>query len=77
MMRMAFEKVTYVDNQTVITADQMNKIQDAIIENRENISSLAGSGGLTITDDGEGNVTIAATGSAKITDDGNGNVTIL
>lgn len=33
-------------------------------------------GGLSITDDGNGNVTIAATGSVSITDDGAGNVTI-
>lgn len=32
--------------------------------------------GLTVTDDGAGNVAIAATGSASITDDGAGNVTI-
>lgn len=41
------------------------------------LESLKGnSGGLTITDDGEGNVSIASSGSASITDDGNGNVTI-
>lgn len=42
------------------------------------ISALekGGSGGLTITDDGEGNVTITSSGSVTITDDGNGNVTI-
>lgn len=33
-------------------------------------------GGLSITDDGKGNVTIASTGAVSITDDGNGNVTI-
>ncbi len=33
-------------------------------------------GGLTITDDNNGNVTIESAGSATITDDGNGNVTI-
>lgn len=35
-----------------------------------------GSGGLSITDDGEGNVTITSSGSVSITDDGNGNVVI-
>ena len=34
-------------------------------------------GGLSITDDGDGNVSIASTGSVTITDDGNGNVTIV
>ena len=34
---MALEKVTYVDGKTVITADQLNAIQDAILENTNNI----------------------------------------
>ena len=34
-------------------------------------------GGLSITDDGAGNVSIASTGSVTITDDGVGNVTIV
>ena len=34
-------------------------------------------GGLSITEDDNGNVTIASTGSVKITDDGTGNVTIV
>lgn len=34
------------------------------------------SGGLTVTDDGEGNVAITASGSTQITDDGSGNVVI-
>ena len=34
-------------------------------------------GGLSITDDDNGNVTIASTGSVKITDDGDGNVMIV
>ena len=33
-------------------------------------------GGLSITDDGEGNVTVTSTGAVSITDDGEGNVTI-
>lgn len=37
---MELEKVTYVDGQTVITASQLNAIQDAIIENRRSINSL-------------------------------------
>lgn len=35
-----------------------------------------GSGGLSITDDGKGNVAISSIGSVSITDDGKGNVTI-
>ena len=35
-----------------------------------------GSGGLSITDDNEGNVTITSSGSVSITDDGEGNVVI-
>lgn len=34
---MAFVKTTYKDNQTVITAAQMNAIQDAILDNAKNI----------------------------------------
>lgn len=34
------------------------------------------SGGITVTDDGNGNVTIVSTGGVSITDDGNGNVVI-
>jgi hypothetical protein len=36
---MALEKVTYVDNQTVITAEQMNAMQDAIIAIEEYLAS--------------------------------------
>lgn len=37
---------------------------------------ITGGGGLSITDDGNGNVTVKSTGSVAITDDGEGNVTI-
>lgn len=37
---MALEKVEYVNNQTVITAEQMNAIQDAIIKNEKNIPTV-------------------------------------
>ena len=40
------------------------------------VNGAGGSGGLSITDDGEGNVTIYSNGSVSITDDGNGNVVI-
>lgn len=36
-----------------------------------------GGSGITVTDDGDGNVTIETYGGASITDDGNGNVVIL
>lgn len=39
---MALQKVTYVDNQTVITAEQMNAIQDAIVELETYIQSASG-----------------------------------
>lgn len=42
----------------------------------EEAAGNAGSGGLNITDDGDGNVSISSTGSVSITDDGAGNVTI-
>lgn len=37
---MSLEKLVYVDNQTVIHAEQLNAIQDAIIENEDNIADL-------------------------------------
>lgn len=48
---------------------------DAINEIRTN-GGPGGGGGLSITDDGNGNVTISSSGSVSITDDGNGNVVI-
>jgi hypothetical protein len=53
-------------------------------ENRENLVAainevlvkVGSGGGLTVTDDGEGNVIISASGSTQITDDGSGNVVI-
>ena len=38
---MALEKVTYIDNQTVISAENMNAIQDAIIKNEGAIEDLS------------------------------------
>ena len=40
------------------------------------VGANGGSGGVSIKDDGNGNVTITSTGVVSITDDGNGNVTI-
>ena len=37
---MGLVKRTYVDGETVITADNLNAIQDAIIENEEAIDAL-------------------------------------
>lgn len=49
---MALTKVTYVDQETVIGADNLNDIQDAIIDLEETTISL------NATDDGDGNVVI-------------------
>lgn len=49
---MSLTKVTYVDNETIIGADNLNDIQDAILE-LEDLTSLV------VTDDGDGNVTLA------------------
>ena len=38
--------------------------------------SIVSTGGVSVEDDGNGNVTIASTGGVSITDDGNGNVVI-
>lgn len=37
---MALQKISYIKNQTVITANNLNNIQDAIIENNDNISNI-------------------------------------
>lgn len=37
---MALQKVTYVDKETVISAENLNNIQDAVIDNEEKVSSL-------------------------------------
>lgn len=36
---MSLTKVTYTDNVTVIGADNLNDIQDAVLENETNISA--------------------------------------
>lgn len=54
------------------TENQENLVA-AINEVLDNVGS---GGGLTVTDDGEGNVIISASGSTQITDDGSGNVVI-
>jgi hypothetical protein len=41
-----------------------------------NVTVETGGGGVSITDDGDGNVTIVSTGGVSITDDGSGNVVI-
>lgn len=52
--------------------------EDVLMPNGKRLSEfeIGSGGGLSITDDGNGNVTIASTGSVSITDDGEGNVTI-
>lgn len=47
-------KVTYVEGSTVIHAQNLNDIQDAIIDLMN--------GGLAFTDDGDGNITITPVG---------------
>lgn len=37
---MALEKVTYEDQKTVITAKNLNDIQDEVIANREEVEAL-------------------------------------
>ena len=41
------------------------------------LGELPASGGISVTDDGEGNVSIVTSAGVSITDDGNGNVTIV
>lgn len=43
---MALQKTEYVNNQTVITAEQMNAIQDAIIDNENRINNMTHEGSL-------------------------------
>lgn len=63
-----------IDNGEVIAKNY----PDILAEWESRIEALENkdSGGLSITDDGEGNVAITSSGSVTITDDGNGNVTI-
>lgn len=49
-------KVTYVDGKTVIHAENLNDIQDAILD-------LIAEG-LTFADDGQGNITVSTTGGS-------------
>ena len=49
---------------------------DSLEEEVEKLKNSSSGGGLSVTDDGEGNVVITASGSAQITDDGYGNVVI-
>lgn len=59
---------------TVLTTEQeLTEEQKAQV--RKNIG-VGTAGGISVTDDGAGNVEITASGSVSITDDGNGNVTI-
>ncbi len=37
---MALQKVNYEDNKTVITAKNLNEIQDEVIANRQDVDSL-------------------------------------
>ena len=39
---MALEKVNYVDNKTVISAKNLNDIQDEIIANRKDLDEVKG-----------------------------------
>jgi hypothetical protein len=58
--------------------DLLEQFKKEVLEAvEEKIGSGGGSGGVNITDDGNGNVTITPVGNISITDDGNGNVTIL
>lgn len=42
---MALQKQTYINDETVITAEQLNAIQDAIIENEKTIADLSAASG--------------------------------
>lgn len=44
---MAFEKVTYEDGKTVITAKNLNDIQDELIAAKQEIASLKAQGAST------------------------------
>ena len=61
------------DNAVLYTEQNLTEEQKA--QARKNIG-VSTSGGLSITDDGEGNVSIISSGAVTITDDGNGNVVI-
>ena len=54
---MGLNKVTYVDHVTVISAQNLNDIQDAVIANEDAIDNIAS---YTYADDGDGNITISS-----------------
>ena len=55
---------------------QLQVEMDALEKAVEKLKNSTSGGGLTVTDDGAGNVSIAAVGSVSITDDEAGNVVI-
>lgn len=65
-----------VGEANAVRYDEQNLTEEQKAQARKNIGVDGGSGGLAVTDDGNGNVTITSSGSVSITDDGNGNVTI-
>ena len=54
-----------------------NAVDNNIIPRITALEQNGGGGGITVTDDGDGNVEIIAYAGVSITDDGNGNVTIV
>lgn len=58
------------------TLENLSKKVEELDKEVEDLKKSSSGSGITVTDDGVGNVTISTGGSAQITDDGNGNIVI-
>lgn len=65
-----------INSARVVQSCSANGEIGILVGDRVHTLGGGGSGGLSVTDDGKGNVTINSTGTVSITDDGNGNVVI-
>lgn len=61
----------------VSNLEQLNKLLTQIQAQLDELAASGGGGGLTITDDGAGNITILSGGASSIVDDGEGNITFV
>lgn len=73
------EYITPLEQNVANITDQVNAMDEDVADILRRLVALekGGGGGITVEDDGAGNVTITASAGVSITDDGNGNVTIM
>ena len=68
--------VQNADTNAYIESTFVKSVNGIKPDGKGNVAVAGGGGGLSVTDDGEGNVTITTMGGVSVTDDGAGNVTI-